>query len=88
IEAWTHHLTELLIEDLQRRGYRILSNRDPRRRSAIVTFAPAGDPKAAWERLRAAGVVLSLREGYLRVSPHGYNTEDEVLQVGAVLGNA
>ncbi len=88
IEAWTHHLTEMLIEDLKRRGYRILSNREPRRRSAIVTFRPAGDPKAAWERLRTAGVVLSLREGYLRVSPHGYNTEDEILQVSAVLGNA
>jgi selenocysteine lyase/cysteine desulfurase len=30
----------------------------------------------------------SLREEYIRVSPHGYNTEAEIAQVGEVLGDA
>jgi selenocysteine lyase/cysteine desulfurase len=35
--------------------------------------------------LRAAGVTCSLREGALRLSPHFYNTADEVERVVALL---
>lgn len=87
IHQWTLHLTDLLIEDLQRRGYTVVSNLDPRHRSAIVSFAVPGDPQKAHARLKEAKVAVSLRESYIRVSPHGYNTEEEVLRVGEVLGN-
>jgi selenocysteine lyase/cysteine desulfurase len=36
-------------------------------------------------RLEAAGVAHSLREGAIRLSPHFYNTEDEVDRALAVL---
>ncbi len=87
-QRWTLHLTDRLIADLQRRGYRIISNLDPERRSAIVSFAVPGDPQEAHKRLQEAGVVISLRASYLRVSPHGYNTEEEIDRVGEVLGDA
>jgi len=83
----TLHLTDGLIADLQRRGYEVVSNLDPAHLSAIVSFAVPGDVRAAHARLREAKVAVSLRESYIRVSPHGYNTEDEVLRVGEVLGN-
>lgn len=41
--------------------------------------------RAAYARLREANVAVSLRESYIRVSPHGYTTEEEVLRVGEVL---
>ena len=88
IHAHTLHLTDLLAADLQRRGYRVVSNREPARRSAILSFAVPGDPHEAHARLQAAGVAVSLRERYIRVSPHGYNTEEEVARVGEVLGDA
>lgn len=88
IEAWTLHLTDLLIEDLQARGYEVISNLDPRHRSAIVTFAVPGNPAEALEKLAAEGIVISMRESYLRVSPHGYNTEEEILRIGDTLGSA
>ncbi|HIE39434.1 MAG TPA: aminotransferase class V-fold PLP-dependent enzyme [Anaerolineales bacterium] len=88
IHARTLHLTDRLIADLERRGYRVASNLDPARRSAIVSFAVPGDPQAAHARLQGAGVAVSLRETYIRVSPHGYNTEDEIARVGQVLGDA
>ena len=88
IHRHTLHLTDVLIADLQRRGYEVVSNLDPAHRSAIVSFAVPGDVRAAYARLREAKVAVSLRESCIRVSPHGYNTEDEVLRVGEVLGNS
>ncbi|MGD1995512.1 MAG: aminotransferase class V-fold PLP-dependent enzyme [Anaerolineae bacterium] len=88
IHQQTLHLTDQLIADLVQRGYRIASSRDPARRSAIVSFAVSDDPSAVHARLQEAGVVVSLREEYIRVSPHGYNTEHEIARVGEVLGDS
>jgi cysteine desulfurase/selenocysteine lyase len=86
IQRWTLHLTDVLIEDLQEQGYQIASCLRPEHRSAIVSF-PTPDVKAAYEKLIANKVIVSLRESYIRVSPHCYNTEEEVLRVGQVLGD-
>ncbi|MBU0704961.1 MAG: aminotransferase class V-fold PLP-dependent enzyme [Chloroflexi bacterium] len=88
IERWTLHLTDILIEDLQRRNYGIVSNQGPKRRSAIVSFILPGDMDEAFQKLTAAKVVASKREQYIRISPHCYNTEEEIACVGEVLGNA
>lgn len=79
-------LTDTLIEDLQGRGYRILSNLTPERRSGIV-IVEVPEPQAAYERLLAANVVTSVRGAGLRVAPHFYNSEEDVLRVGEVLGD-
>jgi len=86
IRRWTLHLTAVLIEDLQKRGYQIASCLRPEHRSAIVSFSTP-DVEAAYEKLIANKVIVALRENYIRVSPHCYNTEEEVLQVGQVLGD-
>jgi selenocysteine lyase/cysteine desulfurase len=46
-------------------------------RGGIVAVAPP-DPAAASERLTAAGVTHSLREKAIRLSPHFYNTDEEI----------
>jgi selenocysteine lyase/cysteine desulfurase len=56
----------------------------PERRSGIISVRPA-DPAAASARLKAAGVVHSLREGAVRLSPHFYNTMDEVQRALAIM---
>ncbi len=78
-------LTDVLIHDLSGLGYPVLSNLAPERRSGIVLIGVA-DPEGQYERLMAANVVTSLRGAGLRVSPHFYNTEEDVLRVGEVLG--
>jgi len=84
IRRWTLHLTGVLIEDLQERGYQIASCLRPEHRSAIISFTTP-DVEAAYEKLIANKVIVALRENYIRVSPHCYNTEEEVLRVGQVL---
>ncbi len=85
IQARILTLTDTLVGDLERRGYHVLLNRAPEHRSGIVVV-DVPDPQASYERLLAAGVVTSVRGAGLRLSPHFYNSEDDVLRVGEVLG--
>ena len=57
------------------------------RRAGIVTLRPR-DTRAAADRLTQAGVVFAVREGGIRLSPHYYNTRDEVDAALAVLESA
>ncbi len=79
-------LTDTLIADLQARGYRVLSNLDPRYRSGIV-LVEVPQPQKAHDTLLVHNVVTSVRGWGLRISPHFYNTEDEILRVGEMLDN-
>ena len=58
----------------------------PERRAGIVSIVPGGDAAAVSCRLTAAGVAHSQREGAIRLSPHCYNTENEVDRALEVLG--
>lgn len=55
----------------------LVTPRDPSRRGAIASVRPR-DALAASARLTEAGVAYSLREGAIRLSPHFYNTLEEV----------
>jgi cysteine desulfurase/selenocysteine lyase len=50
------------------------------RGSGILCVAPR-DVGVAFRALRAAGIVCSLREGAIRLSPHAYNTADDMQRV-------
>jgi selenocysteine lyase/cysteine desulfurase len=57
---------------------------DPARRAAIVSLRMP-DSRAASDRLTAANVAHSLREGAIRLSPHFFNTRDEILRTLEIL---
>ncbi|PLS79992.1 MAG: hypothetical protein CYG59_10195 [Chloroflexi bacterium] len=80
------HLTDTLIAVLQARDYRIMSNLAPAHRSGIV-IVDVPDAETARARLLATKVVTGARGRGLRVAPHFYNTEADVLRVGEVLGD-
>jgi selenocysteine lyase/cysteine desulfurase len=86
IETRVLALTDRVVERLTERGYRLLSARGAGERSGTVSFAhPSESSKALLERLRAGGVIASVREGALRFSPHYYNTEEEIDRALALL---
>ncbi len=75
IVAWAH----------ARDDVRLVTPADPERRAGIVSVAPR-DLAGAAARLREAGIVHSVREGAVRLSPHGYNTPGEVARALDALG--
>ncbi len=68
----------------QENDVRISSPLDDRHRSAILCIAPA-KPVEAYHGMKRARVVCSLREGSIRLSPHCYNTLEEMEKVIEVL---
>ncbi|MFW6059346.1 MAG: aminotransferase class V-fold PLP-dependent enzyme [Phycisphaeraceae bacterium] len=78
VEAVTTHLCERLGE----KGYRVYSPRtDGAERSGIVVFEPpAGKPAVEHivAELERAGIVIVVRGGRLRASPHFYNTMEQM----------
>ena len=80
ISARIRHVTDRLIEGVQRKGYTVISPRDGQQWSGIVSFtSPAHDHAAIARTLRAEHKTeVVVREGRLRASPHFYNTDDQI----------
>ena len=55
------------------------SSRRPEDKSSIVSLiVPGADVRQLVRRGRAEGVVINQRAGRIRVSPHCYNSHDEI----------
>jgi kynureninase len=80
IRTRNQELTERLIGRALDAGFHVRSAPTPDTRSAIVMIA-ADDPASAVAHLDRAGIIVDARPGYVRVSPHFYNTSAEVDRV-------
>jgi len=79
-------LTERVLGKAREEGYEVVSPDHPEERSGIVTFrVPGVDNAALWKSLLARKAVCSHRAGGIRVSPHFYNTPEEIDRLFDVL---
>ncbi len=75
-------LTDLLVDALRDTGYRVLSPRGESEWSGIVTFnSTVHESEDLHRTLRSRQIIGARRGGGIRISPHFYNTEEEVLRV-------
>jgi cysteine desulfurase / selenocysteine lyase len=76
-------LTDRLVAGLRERGYRVVSSRAPGEGSGIVAFlSDRHDPNQVQQHLQQEHrIVIAVRRGRLRASPHIYNTEAEIDQL-------
>jgi len=74
-----HNLTllDLLIDHLKKKNYQIFSSLKPNHRSSILSFS-AENINGLYKKLRKNDIIVSLREGSIRVAPHFYNTTEEM----------
>jgi selenocysteine lyase/cysteine desulfurase len=70
-------LTSFLIEGLKKKGFKLQTVEEPPHRSGIVNFETDG-PAAKAKKLSEEGIIVSARMNGIRVSPHFYNTEEEL----------
>jgi selenocysteine lyase/cysteine desulfurase len=78
-------LTELLIEGVDDLGGTVATPRDPNRRGALVCIKST-DAERLVSELAVEGIVTSSRDASLRVSPHAYNTPEDIKAVLWELG--
>ncbi len=88
---WEHNrrLIDEMIERMPLDRCALASPRETHARGPYASVAARSPEKTAalYEKLRAANVIVSLRENTLRVAPHLYNTErdiDRLLAIAAV----
>jgi len=84
IAEHTRALHEQVWQWADANGVRVASARDEAHRSAIVCLAPERAAEA-FHAIKRAHIVCSLREGAIRLSPHCYNTVEEMERVLDVL---
>lgn len=85
IGAWIDQLTALLIERLDAAGFLVATPRDPARRGPQVAIR-ARDMGRAVEELGRRGVIVTSRDGNVRVAFHYYNTPADIDTLVAALG--
>ena len=70
-------LNERLLNGVRKKMKKVTSPEEKERRSGIVTFEVDGAAKVA-QKLQQDGVIVAPRVNVLRVSPHFYNTQEEI----------
>ena len=70
-------LTDRLIEAVRDLGLKLQTPEEPQCRSGIVNFK-MDKPQEMTEKLKNQGIVVSARAHGIRVSPHFYNSEEEI----------
>lgn len=87
IESYLEGLTDDLCERLEAKDYEIVSSRRPGEKSAIVCIKHGGgeDSNAIADRLMSENIVVSPRNGVLRIAPHFYNNSEDIERLITVL---
>jgi len=81
IEQRVLDLGDLIIELATRKGYEVTTPLPRSERGGNITVRGPFDPVKMRDALREKGIMVNARGGGLRVSPHFYNTEDEIRRV-------
>lgn len=81
-------LGDYACEALQRVGAQIMSHRGPGCSSGILSFLPPrGEPVAVRSHCMDHGIVLSCRNGWLRIALHAFNIEEEIAKLASCLND-
>lgn len=78
IEKRVLDLGDRIIEESEKRGFLVKTPKERNARGGNITVAGPFDPEALRNNLRARGLMVNVRAGGLRISPHFYNTEEEI----------
>jgi kynureninase len=70
-------LSQRLVDGALAQGWTVRCPTDARERTAIVTLEHP-EPQRAVDLLRSKGVITDSRPGLIRLSPHYFNTDDEL----------
>ena len=70
---------DLILQEAEKRGYRGLTPSVRNERGGNITVSGNFDPARMRDALREKRIMVNARGGGIRVSPHFYNTEEEII---------
>ena len=77
IQSHLEMVTQFAIDRVEEKGMELLTPKEPSLRAGIVSFRPP-NAQMLFEKFKTEKITVSLREGCIRVSPHFYNTNEEL----------
>jgi len=80
IEDKVLELGDLIIREAEKRNLKVKTPKGREERRGIISIAGSFRPINVKDKLRALGIIVNVRDGAIRISPHFYNTEEEVLK--------
>ncbi len=78
VEKKVLELGDVIIEEAEKRGFLVNTPKSRNERAGIVSLSGEFDPVRVKDNLREMGIMVNVRGGALRVSPHFYNTYEEI----------
>jgi selenocysteine lyase/cysteine desulfurase len=82
VESQIFHITDYLLSKINDLRFEIITPRAREKRAGIISFRRKDkDSMELFMKLKQKKIVCSLRENYIRISPHFYNTTEELDQL-------
>jgi selenocysteine lyase/cysteine desulfurase len=78
IEDRVLDLGDMIIREADNRRFKVLGSRKRGERGGNITVSGAFDPSTVRDGLQKKGILVNVRGGGIRISPHFYNTEREI----------
>jgi cysteine desulfurase/selenocysteine lyase len=78
IEEHVLGLGDVIIRSAEERGFAVLTPKARKDRGGNITIAGNFDPAKMQQELQGIGIMVNVRGGGLRISPHFYNTDGEI----------
>jgi selenocysteine lyase/cysteine desulfurase len=79
VHARITELCDMVIAQAESRGYAVRTPRDKESRAGIISFVGDFNPQEVKEKLKEKGAMVNVRGGGLRVSPHFYNSDEDIM---------
>ncbi len=81
VEACVQELGDVIIEEAEKRDFEIMTPRERSERGGSITIKGKFDPGSIRDILRERKIMVNIRGGGIRISPHFYNQKEEILRL-------
>ncbi|MGH7909437.1 MAG: aminotransferase class V-fold PLP-dependent enzyme [Thermodesulfobacteriota bacterium] len=81
IQARVIELGDLIIREAEKRDFQVRTPKNKKERGGIISIIGNLDPINVKDKLKEEGILVNVRGGAIRISPHFYNAEYEVLRL-------
>src|SRR3990170_2235247 len=81
IQARVIELGDLIIREAEKRDFQVRTPKNKNERGGIVSIIGDFDPINIKDKSKEEGILVNVRGGAIRISPHFYNTEYEILRL-------
>ena len=71
-------LGDVIIGNVRQRGFNLITPEDKNKRGGLITFSGGFDSNLINEKLKERNIRANVRGGGIRMSPHFYNTDEEI----------